>query len=68
MHHDAKGKETVLKTLGGLAVYVPNEKRSFDIVMDIPKGLELAGGTLKVLYVEKEKEGGKLIAQSSMTP
>lgn len=63
VHTDIAGKETVLKTMAGLAVYTPTKKRTIRVPLDIPKGFNPKGGTITVTYTEKEKQGGKIIAQ-----
>jgi hypothetical protein len=63
---DSKGSESVLKFMGGLAVYTPNKMRKFDVDLDIPDGIKITNGTVKVIYQEKEKSGGKIIAQNEL--
>jgi hypothetical protein len=63
---DAQGKETVLKYQTGLAVYRPTAKRKFSIDLDVPKGLELKNGKIKLRYFKQEKEGGETMAESEI--
>lgn len=66
MYKNTKDKEYVLKSLGGLAVYTPNSKRTFDITLDVPDGVKVKGGTLEVQYKEKSEDGGELIASKQL--
>jgi P pilus assembly chaperone PapD len=65
IHVSNKG-EQVVKTMGGIAVYTPNTLRKFDITLDSTESAKIAGGTIKVLYQEKEKDGGKVLAQGDL--
>ncbi len=56
------GEEIVIKSLGGLAVYTPNKKRNLDITLNIPENISIDGGKIKVIYSQKEKAGGKVMA------
>ncbi len=60
------GKETVLQFKPGLAVYRPTPKRKLAIDLDVPKGLSLKGGTLKVRYTAQEKDGGAVLAEKEI--
>jgi hypothetical protein len=62
LYKNNDGKEYILKSLGGLAVYTPNQKRTFKIRLDIPDGVKVDDGTVEVKYKEKAKEGGKILA------
>ena len=62
---DDSGKEHLLKFLGGLSVFSPYKARIFTIPLDVPDGLTLKNGSVKVTYREKKKEGGKVIAEKS---
>lgn len=65
---DRDGNSQLVKFMPGLSIFVPNDKRHFNII--IPKAdidnLNLANGTLKVLYNMKEKDGGLLMAEGSL--
>lgn len=61
-----KGKEIVLKQMGGLAIYKPNKQRNFEVPLDVPDNMKIGGGTIKITYQEKEKNGGKVIAQNEL--
>jgi P pilus assembly chaperone PapD len=67
VYTNTSDKEYVLKSLGGLAVYTPNAKRTFEITLDVPDGVQVKGGTLEVQYKEKSEEGGELIASKKLT-
>lgn len=62
----AGGGEYVLKNLGGLAVYTPNERRLVSMALDIPDGLKIDKGTIEVTYTKKEDDGGGLIAANKI--
>ncbi len=62
---DGSGKETLLKFLPGLSLFLPNPSRTFVIPLDIPAGMALSNGILKVTYREQESEGGKIIAEGT---
>jgi len=64
LYNNAEGKEYILKSMGGLAVYTPNDKRTFTIKLDVPDGVDINKGTIEVQYKEKAKAGGKLLASS----
>lgn len=64
-HIDNKGEETIIKTMGGLAVYTPNKVRQFKIPVETKANLKK--GTIIVTYREKEKDGGKVIASGQVT-
>jgi hypothetical protein len=62
---DSSGKEHLLKFLPGLSLFYPNKTRTFTIPLDIPEGVKLSQGILKVVYREQEAEGGAIIAEGS---
>lgn len=64
---NTEGKEFILKSLGGIAVYAPNKKRDFKILLDIPEGVKIGKGKIEVSYKEKEKEGDKVIATMALS-
>jgi fimbrial chaperone protein len=51
---------------GGVAVYVPNPMRRARLPLQLPSGIGLAAGTLKLSYRERADAGGKLLAESSL--
>lgn len=57
------GKSTVVSFHPGVAVYRTAALRRVRIPLSIPMGLTLDKGQLRITYVEKEDEGGKLIAE-----
>lgn len=67
VYQPTSGSEVVVKNMGGIAVYAPNPKRIFTIPLDIPEGVSIGKGTLKVTYREKEDNGGAIIAQGSLS-
>ncbi len=64
MHINKNGEEILIKFMGGIAIYTPNKQRNFEIALDADN--IAAGDTIKILYQEKEKSGGKIIAQSAL--
>jgi P pilus assembly chaperone PapD len=60
------GKPQPLAQVGGIAVYTPNRVRQVALPLEVPKGLELAHGTLEVSYRERPEAGGKLLAQANL--
>ncbi|MEO8311770.1 MAG: molecular chaperone [Caldimonas sp.] len=51
---------------GGVAVYVPNPLRRARLPLQLPPGAALAGGTLRLSYLERADAGGKLLAESTI--
>lgn len=66
LYQPAGGNEVVVKNMGGIAVYTPNPKRTFDLLLDVPEDVQIGKGVLKVIYREKESAGGALIAQKEI--
>lgn len=66
-HIDANGAEHVLKTLGGLAVYFPNMRRSFSFPVAFPDGVNAQQGKIRVTYKAKKEEGGEIIASQEIS-
>lgn len=60
------GKPAALAQVGGIAVYSPNRVRQAALPLQVPKGMQLAGGTLEVAYRDRPEAGGKLLAQASL--
>ena len=60
------GKPQTLAKMGGIAVYTPNRVRKASLGLDVPKGVELAHGTLEVSYRDRPEAGGKLLAQANL--
>lgn len=61
------GKPVDLAKAGALAVYVPNALRRARMVLQVPPGTALAGGTLNLNYRERAEAGGKMMAEGSLT-
>jgi len=51
---------------GGVAVYVPNPMRRARMPLQLPTGVALAGGSLRLAYRERADSGGKLLAESTL--
>lgn len=54
------GSSEHLAIMGGLGVYHPTPVRNVKVPLNIPAGLDMAGGKLRVTYVETEEGGGDL--------
>lgn len=65
-HIDTDGKENLVSTMGGVAIYVPNPHRIFSV--DLPEDLPFGKGNgktmLRVEYRERKEVGKKLIAET----
>lgn len=60
--------EIVVGQINRIAVYTPNTKRKVVMILQVPDGVSLkSGGVLQVTYRATETEGGKVIAQQSVT-
>lgn len=62
---DQQQQEHLLKFLPGLSLFYPNKSRIFTIPLEVPEGVRLSGGVIKVIYREQEAEGGAVIAEGS---
>lgn len=60
------GKESLIKFMGGMAIYTPNELRKFEIPLDSAESAQIGKGILRVIYQAKENDGGKIIAQHDL--
>jgi P pilus assembly chaperone PapD len=60
------GQPQTLAQVGGIAVYTPNRVRQAALPLELPKGLQLAHGTLEVSYRDRPEAGGKLLAQANL--
>lgn len=63
VEYNAGGKAQLLKFYPGVPVYRPTEKRFISVPLDVPSGVNLSQGSLKITYAEQEKEGGKVLAE-----
>lgn len=61
------GKSHELAQMNGIAVYVPNATRTMRVALNLPEGVALKGGTLKVRYNERPDAGGKLLAENAVS-
>ena len=62
---DAPGKgEVEVGIVKGIAVYTPNPRRSISLPLRHPKGLDLSGGRLRVVYRETTDGSEKKLAES----
>ncbi len=51
---------------GGAAVYVPNALRRARIPFRVPTGATLKGGTVRIVYRERQDSGGKVLAEATI--
>jgi hypothetical protein len=58
------GKEQLVGKAAGVAVYTPNPLRRGRLELQVPSGLALARGTLRLTYRERPEVGGKLLAEA----
>jgi P pilus assembly chaperone PapD len=52
--------------VNGVAVYSPNALRSAKILLQPPRGIDLAHGTLRVVFRERPDDGGKVLAERTL--
>ena len=62
----AGGSERVVGQAGGVAVYTPNALRRIRLTLQIPDGVVLSSGTLRVTYKQRTDDGGKLLAENAI--
>ncbi|MEO7496636.1 MAG: fimbria/pilus periplasmic chaperone [Massilia sp.] len=60
------GSEIALAKVGGVAVYSPNRSRSAKVPLQLPPGVTLAHGVLKVSYRERPDAGGRELAHAEL--
>lgn len=51
---------------GGVAVYTPNALRRIQLALQLPPGLALTRGRLRVTFRERPEAGGKLLAEAAI--
>ena len=62
----ASGPERVVGQAGGVAVYTPNALRRIRLTLQIPDGVALSSGTLRVTFRQRTDDGGKLLAENAV--
>ena len=62
----AAGPERVVGQAGGVAVYTPNALRRIRLTLQIPDGVALSSGTLRVTFSQRPDDGGKLLAENAI--
>lgn len=62
-----QGPSVLIGQANGVAVYLPLEKRAFEVRLNPPAGLNLANGELKIIYLkpDEDEKSGK-IAESRL--
>lgn len=63
----AGGTLREIGSVGGVAVYAPNELRHAKLLLTLPAGMVLANGTLTASYRERIEHGGALLAEASLS-
>jgi P pilus assembly chaperone PapD len=58
------GSEQAVGKAAGVAVYTPNPLRRGRLELQVPAGLALARGTLRLTYRERPEAGGRLLAEA----
>lgn len=61
------GSEHVLAKASGVAVYTPNSMRRASLSLQVPDGVTLASGQLRLTYRERPEAGGKVLAEAALT-
>lgn len=64
---DKKGEQFVVGKANGVAVYTPNQLRKYKLSLQPTPGLDIKNGKLTISYHEKEKAGGKLLTESTIS-
>ncbi len=62
-HVDPKGIRTIVNFHPGVAIYRTANRRRIRVPLSLPDGVSLDQGQLRITYVEREDEGGNLIAE-----
>ena len=62
----AAGSERVIGQAGGVAVYTPNALRRIRLALQVPDGVVLSSGTLRVTFKQRTDDGGKLLAENAI--
>lgn len=63
----ASGPEVEAARIKGLPLYAPAESRRVDVALDLPPGLDLQSGRLRVRFEEGETEGRRASAQAEIS-
>lgn len=67
-HIAPDGKETQLAFMRGIAIYRNVAKRTQDVVLDVPAGLNIHNGKLRVGFLSQENEGSHVLSEKDITP
>lgn len=60
------GSEKLLAKASGVAVYTPNPLRRASLQLQLPEGMALARGQLRLAYRERPESGARLLAEASL--
>ena len=47
-------------------MFVPNGKRTVQVELAPPEGVDIAGAPLSAVYREREEDGGKVLAETKV--
>jgi hypothetical protein len=68
MHVAADGKETQLAFARGFAIYRGVSKRNQTVTLEVPEGVNIHSGKLRVAFLSQEKEGSHVLTEKEITP
>lgn len=60
------GDPIEIAKVGGVAVYEPNAQRIARLPLNLPEGVALKNGSIKLTYIERPESGSKVIAQAEL--
>jgi hypothetical protein len=61
-----EGKSQKIAFFPGVPVYRETPRRFISVPLDVPKGVNLATGSLKITYTKPEEENGVLMAETAL--
>ncbi len=62
------GKDIEIGKLEGFTTYREVTKRNYALTLDVPPGLDINAGKIRVTYISPASEGNKVIAEHEVTP
>jgi len=66
-HISADGKETQVAFMRGIAIYRDVAKRTQTLPMNVPEGLDVHSGHIRINFLSQEDEGGHVLAEKIIT-
>lgn len=67
-HTAPDGKATQLVFFRGIAIYRGVTKRTQNVALDVPQGLDIQKGKLHVAFMSQENEGSQTLSEKDVTP